>query len=272
MRSSRQERWLKKGLISCLFLLVAITGFGATTTKEYLLGAGDAVRITVYNNADLTTETRIAEDGSIPFPLLGRVTLADISKPAAEEKLSKLLVDGGYLRQATVNLTVTDYRSQQVSVLGEVAKPGKYPITAATTVMDALAQAGGISEKGSSSVRLVQHDATGGTRQREIALDQLVAAQGSADLMVQNGDVIFVSTQPLFYIYGEVQKPGAYPLQRDMTVRQAIATGGGLTLRGTERGLKVSRKGKSGGIEVHKIKLNEPLLAGDVLEIKESMF
>jgi polysaccharide export outer membrane protein len=244
----------------------------AHAADEYQLGAGDSVRITVYNSADLTTEARIDEDGTIPFPLVGRVTLAGMTKAAAEQRLSKMLTDGGFLRQAEINLAVTDYRSQQVSILGEVAKPGKYPISSTTTVLDILAQAGGISEKGSPSIRLVQHDAAGTTKERKIDLDQLVASQGGTDLNVRNGDVIFVAAQPVFYIYGEVQKPGAYPLQRDMTVRQAIATGGGLTVRGTERGLRVTRRNKSGQVEVHRIKLNEQLVSGDVVQVKESLF
>jgi polysaccharide export outer membrane protein len=259
-------------VVSLFLVLLAMLHLDARAADEYQLGAGDSVRITVYNNADLTTETRIAEDGTIPFPLIGRTALAGLTKAAAEQKLSKALIDGGFLRQAEINLAVIDYRSQQVSVLGEVVKPGKYPISSATTVMDILAQAGGISDKGSSSIRWVQKDKSGATHERNIDLDQLVASQGATDLTVRNGDVIFVSTAPVFYIYGEVQKPGVYPLLRDMTVRQAIATGGGLTVRGTERGVRVSRRNKSGAVEVRKIKLNEPLLAGDVVQVKESMF
>jgi polysaccharide export outer membrane protein len=254
----------------CMMLAAVDVSYAA---EEYQLGAGDAVRITVYNNQDLTTEARLAEDGSITFPLLGRVVLGGLSKPAAEQRLSRALVDGGYLRQAEVNLAVTDYRSQQVSVLGEVAKPGKYVITGATTVMDVLAQAGGVTEKGASSIRIVQHDRSGASLQRELDMSQLVAGTGApSDLSVHNGDVIFVAPQPMFYIYGEVQRPGAYPLQRDMTIRQAIATGGGLTLRGTERGLRISRRNKAGAVEVHRADLNEPLLAGDVIQVKEALF
>jgi polysaccharide export outer membrane protein len=245
----------------------------AGSAEEYRLGAGDSVRITAYNNPDLTTEARIAEDGSVSFPLIGRVVLAGLTKPAAEQQLAKLLTDGGFLQQAAINIAVTEYRSQQVSVLGAVTRPGKYPITSATNAMDVLAEAGGISNTGSWQIQLIQHDENGKTVQRNIDLNQLVAAgTANVDLIVHNGDVIFVAAQPIFYIYGEVQKPGAYPLQRDMTVRQAIATGGGLTLRGTERGVRVSRRGKSGAVEVYKAKLTDSLLANDVVRIKESLF
>src|SRR5262245_24101994 len=109
------------------WLVAAFALTTASSADEYRLGAGDTVRITAYNNADLTTEARIDENGAIPFPLLGRVTIAGMTKSAAEQHLSKLLADGGYLRDAAINLTVTEYLSQHVSVLGAVNKPGKYP-------------------------------------------------------------------------------------------------------------------------------------------------
>jgi polysaccharide export outer membrane protein len=256
-------------IVGMIWLLAAATGHA----QEYQLGAGDSVRITAYNNPDLTTEAQIAEDGSIPFPLLGRVVLAGLTKAAAEQHLSKLLTDGGFLRQPAINLAVTEYRSQQVSILGAVARPGKYPISTATTALDIIAQAGGILDTGSSSIRLVQRDKNGQSTQRDVDLNQMVAAgDTNVDLTVRNGDVIFVAAQPVFYIYGEVQKPGAYPLQRDMTIRQAIATGGGLTVRGTERGLRVSRRNGSGKLEEYRAKLTDLIAAGDVVQVKESMF
>jgi polysaccharide export outer membrane protein len=258
-----------------MVVVVSILLFAASGSyaQEYQLGAGDSIRITAYNNPDLTTEAQIAEDGSIPFPLLGRVVLGGLTKAAAEQHLSKLLTDGGFLREPAINLAVTEYRSQQVSILGAVARPGKYPISTATTALDIIAQAGGILDTGSSSIRLVQRDKSGQSVQRDIDLDQMVAAgDTSIDLTVRNGDVIFVAAQPVFYIYGEVQKPGAYPLQRDMTIRQAIATGGGLTVRGTERGLRVSRRNGSGKTEVYRAKLTDSLVAGDVVQVKESLF
>ena len=261
-------------LTAWCFAVAAVLSIASVwAADEYLLGAGDAIRITAYNNPDLTTEAKIAEDGSVSFPLVGRVVLGGLTKPAAEQQLAKLLTEGGFLRQATINIAITEYRSQQVSVLGAVTRPGKYPISAATTAMDVLAEAGGIAPTGSWVIRLIQHDRDGKSVERDIDLNQLVASNGAnQDLSVHNGDVIFVAALPVFYVYGEVQKPGSYPLQRDMTIRQAIATGGGLTLRGTERGLRVSRRNSSGAVEIRKAKLTDPLLAGDVVQVKESLF
>jgi polysaccharide biosynthesis/export protein len=264
-----RKRWI--AALPAILSAMLLTGRGMAA-EEYRLGAGDSVRITAYNNPDLTTEARIAEDGSIPMPLIGRANLAGLTKAEAEQRLGKLYTEGGFLRQAAFNLAVTEYRSQQVSVLGAVGKPGKYAISSVASVLDVLAEAGGIAETGSSVIRLVQHDQNGAPVEREIDVRGLVGGGNGADVTVRHGDVIYVATRPVFYIYGEVQKPGAYPLERDMTVRQAIATGGGLTIRGTERGLKISRRTKKGDIETKRAKLTDQLGAGDVLQVKESWF
>jgi len=275
-RALRRSAFWKFAGAAQLALLLALTtalclvAAHQAAAEEYRLGAGDNVRVSVYNNPDLATEARIADDGSIPFPLIGRVELGGLTKANAEKRLSKLLTEQGFLREAAINITVTEYRSQQVSVLGAVTKPGKYPISAATTVLDILAEAGGVATNGSSTIRLVQHDESGKVMQRDVDLNRLV--DGQTDLTVRNGDVIFVGQQPVFYIYGEVQKPGSYPLQAAMTIRQAIATGGGLTIRGTERGLRVSRKNDAGVVEVYKAKLTDRLVADDVVHVKESLF
>lgn len=259
--------------LTAVLAAMAICFAPVQAAEEYKLGAGDTVRITAYNNTDLTTEARIAEDGSIPFPLLGRVTLGGLTKSGAEQKLSQQLTEGGFLRQAAINLTVLEYRSQQVSVLGAVGKPGKYPISSATSVLDILAEAGGIAENGSSVIRLVRRNANGESVQHEVDLNRAMAAGNvNADLAVTNGDVIFVAEQPIFYIYGEVQKPGEYPLKQAMTMRQAIAIGGGLTEKGTERRLRVSRKNKTGKLEVYRAELSDLVAPGDVLQVKEALF
>jgi polysaccharide export outer membrane protein len=245
----------------------------ARPLEEYKLGAGDSVHIVVYNNPDMTADAQIAEDGSIPFPLVGKVVIGGLSRNAAATLIAERLVKGGFLREAQVNLTVSEYRSQQVSVLGAVSRPGKYPVGPTNTVTDLIAQAGGITEKGSQLVTVIRRGADGGQTRNQVDLRQLFgAADPSGNVRVQDQDIVFVPELPVFYIYGEVQKPGAYPLEPGMTVRQAISVGGGLTLRGTERGLRVSRKDGDGKTRTEKIKLNDTLKEGDVVNVKESLF
>src|SRR5262245_7393994 len=109
--------------------------------NEYRLGPGDTVKITVYDNKDLMTEADITQAGKINFPLIGEVTLGGLTKSDAERAIAQRLSNGGYIPKAHVNVLVTQYRSQQVSVLGEVNKPGMYPLSQQATVTDVLAMA-----------------------------------------------------------------------------------------------------------------------------------
>ena len=107
----------------------------------------------------------------------------------------------------------------------------------------------------------------------EIDLPLLFSAGGrDKDVIVQNGDTVWVDRQPIVYIYGEVQRPGAMRLERDMTVLQALAAGGGLNARGTQKGLRVHRKGRDGAVEILEPTMTDKLREGDVVFVRESLF
>jgi polysaccharide export outer membrane protein len=244
-----------------------------TSPAEYPLGPGDAVKITVYNNPDLTTEAQISESGTISFPLLGDVRLGGLSKVAAENMLARELVKRKFLNAAQVNILVTNYRALQASVLGEVKAPGKYTIFPQSTITDLLAQAGGITPEGSRIVTLVQQTQDGKQVSREINLDSVLASgEVGANLPVKNNDIIYVTKAPMFYIYGEVRKPGAYRLEPNMTVQQALSVGGGLTVRGTERGLKINRKEPNGTVRTMDANASTVIKENDVISVAESWF
>ena len=243
------------------------------SATEYPLGPGDVVKITVYNNPDLTTEAQISESGTINFPLLGDIKLGGLSKVAAENMLSRELVKRKYLNTAQVNILVTNYRALQASVLGEVKAPGKFTIFPQSTITDLLAQAGGITPEGSRIVTLVQQTQDGKQVSREINLDSVLASgEVGANLPVKNNDIIYVTKAPMFYIYGEVRKPGAYRLEPNMTVQQALSVGGGLTVRGTERGLKINRKQAGGTVTTMEANAATLLKENDVITVAESWF
>ena len=142
-----------------------------------------------------------------------------------------------------VTIQTVQIRSSQVSILGQVAKPGRYPIEiVGSKVSEMIAAAGGVLPGGADVVTLV-----GNRNGKPIKLDIdlpaiLQAGQADLDVVVENGDIIYVDRAPTFYMYGEVQRPGQLRLERNMTLMQALAEAGGLTARGTERGIKVHRK------------------------------
>jgi polysaccharide export outer membrane protein len=242
---------------------------------EYVLGAGDVVRVTVFQNPDLSLETRVSENGQISYPLLGQVQLGGLSITQAEKRLADGLRSGNFVRQPQVSLLVVQVRGNQVSVLGQVNRPGRYPLEVAETrLTDVLAAAGGVATGGADLVTVV---GTRGGKPFRLEVDLPGAFRGAQrpnDVVLQNNDVIYVDRAPTVFIYGEVQRPGAMRLERGMTVMQALATGGGLTQRGTERGIRVHRYPASGDGKVQVIQptMDDPLQAGDVVYVRESLF
>lgn len=241
--------------------------------NEYRLGAGDVVRIVVFQNPDLTLETRVSEAGVISYPLLGSVRVGGQTVTAAEKLIADGLRSGNFVRQPQVTMVVLQVRGNQASVLGQVNRPGRFPLDVADMrLTDLLALAGGVAVGGADRV-VVTGQRSGKPFRTEIDLPALFMPGGSAqDIVVQNGDTVWVDRQPLVYIYGEVQRPGPMRLERDMTLLQALATGGGLTARGTERGIRVHRRTAEGGTEVVTPSMTDKMRDGDVVFVRESLF
>ena len=262
---------MKRLLMWCMATLLLLSA-GIAGAADVQLGAGDVLKISVYGNPDLALETRVSEAGEITFPLVGNVALGGLSVSAAEKKLGGLLESGGFLRKAQVNIIVTQLQSQQVSVLGQVNRPGRYPIEGKRSLMDMLAMAGGVSPDGGDMVSLIRKRNGKTTRELIDIIDMVRSADLNRDLDVAGNDVIFVERAPRFYIYGEVQRPGAFRLERSMTVLQALSVGGGLTQRGTERGIRIKRRDEAGKLQVINAKHDDLLQVDDMVYVQESLF
>jgi polysaccharide export outer membrane protein len=259
---------------SSAFAQTSPAASAAGARPEAILGVGDTLRVTVYQNPDLTVDgARISENGQINFPLIGSVAIGGLTVSAAEQKIAKLLRDGGFVLRPQVTIQVAQIRSSVISILGQVAKPGRFAIeTVGARVSEMIATAGGVLPTGADVVTLV------GTRNgRSIKLDIdlpaiLQAGKSELDIPVDNGDIIYVDRAPTAYMYGEVQRPGAFRIERGMTLQQALAQNGGLTARGTQRGIKVHRRNAAGVVTISDMGLNDPVARDDVIYIKESLF
>lgn len=261
-----------KRLMQCLFAAMLLVSAGASWAAD-VLGAGDVLKVNVYGNPDLSIETRVTDAGSITFPLIGQVNVGGMAIPAAEKKIAGLLESGGYLKKPQVSIIVTQVQSQQVSVLGQVNRPGRYPLEGGKrNLMDVLAQAGGIAADGGDSVTLIRTRAGKTTTEKVDVIEMVRSGQLDHNYDLAANDVIYVERAPRFYIYGEVQRPGMFRLERGMTVTQALSAGGGLTLRGTERGMEIKRRDDSGKLQIINAKQDEPLRSDDVVYVKESWF
>lgn len=240
---------------------------------DYVIGPGDVLRINVYQNPDLTLETRINESGTISYPLLGTVRLGGQSVIQAEKTISDGLLKGNFLRQPQVSLQLLQVRGNQASVLGMVNRPGRYPIeVTGLRLSELLAIAGGIAPTGSDVVTL------SGVRNKQMFRKQIDVGQllnsgkREDDPVVENGDSVYVDRMPLVYVYGQVQRPGSMRVERGMTVMQVLANGGGLTLRGTDKNIKLHRRGSDGRAIEKETNLNEMVVDGDVIFVRESLF
>jgi len=266
------RRWIRTLLIS----LAALLAFSATAQErlpEYRLGSGDRIRISVFQNPDLTVETRVTENGTISYPLVGSVKVGGLTIPAAEQAIGQALKGGNFIKEPQVNISLLQNRGNQVSVLGEVRRPGRYPLeTVDIRLSEMIAIGGGIAPTGADTVILT------GTRdgkplRKEVDLvGMFLDNKFDDDIVVAGGDVIYVHRQPVFYIYGEVQKAGAFRIERGMTIRQALAQGGGPNARGTEKGLLVYRRNAAGTMEQISPDMNDLVRPNDVLRIQESLF
>ena len=259
-------------LLEFLFLLCLLLA-NPVQAADYRLGSGDVVKITVFDHPELSLNTAIDDQGQIHFPLVGAVPVAGETAATAQKRIADGLAKGGFLKNAQVNLVVDQYRSQQVSVLGQVKDPGKYSLDAPSTVTDLLAEAGGILQSGADTIVLIRKQEQGPEQRMEIDTRALYHGKSaSTDQTVRGGDVIFVPQAPVFYIYGEVQKPGAFRLERNMTVMQALSVGGGITPRGTQRGIQIRRRSEDGKTTSMTASLGDEIRADDVIYVKESLF
>ncbi|MFM2052425.1 MAG: polysaccharide export protein EpsE [Pseudomonadota bacterium] len=274
--SSLAVRALRRMILAFVALLVPALSWAQVSDaqRDYVLGPGDVVRVSVYQNQDLTLETRVAESGIISYPLLGQVRIGGLSVPQAEKAIADGLRGGNFVRQPQVSILVIQVRGNQASVLGMVNRPGRYPIEqTGMRLSELIAVAGGIVSTGSDVVTL-SGMRDGRPFRVNIDLPTLFSGSGRTnDPVIVNGDTVYVDRMPMVYIYGEVQRPGALRLERDMTVIQALASGGGLNQRGTEKGLRVHRRNASTGkVEVLQPGMNDALVNGDVIYVRESLF
>ena len=238
------------------------------------IGAGDTIRITVYQSPDLSMETRVNEGGAISYPLLGRVQLAGLTVTAAEQHIASELKRRDFVKDPQVIIVVTQVRANQINVLGQVGKPGRYPLDLTGMRMtEVLALAGGVIAGAGSDTIVLTGTRDGRPFRHEVDLPRLFAPGGNAeDIVVAPGDTVWVDRAPQIYMYGEIQHPGAMRLERGMTVMQAVAAGGGATPRGTLKGLKVTRRSPDGKMQTLEPSMEDTLKDGDVVFVRESLF
>jgi polysaccharide export outer membrane protein len=232
--------------------------------QDYALGAGDVIEVNVLGRDDFKTRARIRPDGTILLPFLGAVSAAQRTPTELSGSVAAALRSGGYYSNPVVSVDVVSYASQYVTVLGAVTTPGLVPIDRAYRLSEIMARVGGTRAGGADYV--VLRPATG--QEQRFPIKTLATGDLSQDPLVSPGDKIYVPDAELFYIYGEVNSPGAYPIMSEPTLRKALARGGGVKPTGTTRRLKIYRQGQ----KVEAEDLAAALQPGDVIVVGERLF
>jgi polysaccharide biosynthesis/export protein len=242
--------------------------------QDYRLGPGDSIGVQVYQSPDLSVDARVSESGVISYPLVGTVQLGGLTISEAEKKIADALRAGGFVKVPQVNIALKQVRGNQVAVLGQVSRPGRFPLeTFNTRVSDMLAAAGGATALG-DDILIVTGQREGKPFRKVVDIPALfLNPKSDEDILLAGGDTLFISKAPVFYIYGEAQKAGAYRIERGMTVMQALAQGGGPTIRGSQNRLRLHRRDAVTGKVVETVpQLTDQVRADDVIYVRESIF
>jgi len=246
--------------------------------SQYVLGAQDQLRITVFDEPELTNTYRVEGDGFITFPLINRVAAAGLTPAELQDRIRTHLANG-YLKNPTVRVEIEQYKSQYVIVGGEVRMPGRIPMTGTMTLPEALAAAGSPTAAASTEV-IVTHArkpiADGGPDKApdsiHVNLKKLQLGTAGQDILLQDGDTIFVPKAQTFYINGLVRNAGQFIWEPGLTVQQAIALAGGLSERGSDRRIKVDRRMPDGTIKEMSVELNSLVEPNDTVKVSQRIF
>lgn len=251
---------------------------------HYVIGAQDVLIVTVWDQPDMSGKFTVEADGSFTFPLIGRIQAGGLTLRQFEGALKKRLSDG-YFKNPQISVAVEQYRSQRIFVVGEVRTPGTYPLTGDMTLIEALARAGSTTATSSEEAVIVRPKAGNvlsgpvlpgetATPSEIIRVDvkQLQSGSLQNNILLRDGDTVFVPRAETVYVFGQVRSPGAYALQsKDTTVLQALALAGGVTDRGATNRIRIVRivAGKKQEIRV---KLSDSVQPGDTIIVPERFF
>ncbi|MGH9510105.1 MAG: polysaccharide biosynthesis/export family protein [Terriglobales bacterium] len=214
------------------------------------IGGGDLLDIRVYGVEELSQQVRVSNDGEVYLPLVGRLKVEGLTPDEAQASIEKSLIEGGFLKEPHVSILIREYATSGVSVLGEVARPGIYPLLGQRRLFDALAAAGGRSDKAGSLISITHRDRP----QDPVAVlwSQDPEKSAETNVAIYPGDTIVVAKAGVVYVIGEVNFPKGILLEdrENLSVLQAIAIAQGIKKEAALGGARIIRRGPSGYQEI----------------------
>jgi polysaccharide export outer membrane protein len=257
------------GIFAVIFVIVVPS---LLLSQDYIVGERDVLKISVYENPDLTTVARVSGEGTILFPLLGEVKVSGMTIPQIASKLSGLLAEG-YIVNPQVIVFIEEFRSKKVTIIGEISRPGLYELPGPTTLLELLSKAGGITKDAGDKTIIKRKMPQGSEHAITVDLRKLIEkGDTSIDIALQDGDSVYIPKAGFFYITGEVRKPDVYKFEEGTTVIKAITMAGGFTDKAATKRVKIKRTedGKENILE--KVGDDEIVRPNDVIIVPESFF
>jgi len=264
---------MKKQILSTL-LMIIVGMVAISSAGDYEVGEGDVIFLKVYENDDLSTTARVTYEGKISVPLLGQVSVKNMTVTEIEEKISRLLKNG-YIVDPQVSIFIKEYRSRKAVILGEVNSPGIYKLLEDTSLLEIISQAGGMTKTACSKaiIKRKEGKADNGENIIKINIKDLVEkGENILNIQVRNGDTVYIPKQDVYYVTGEVKNPNAYDHEESTSVIKAITIAGGFTAKASKTGVKIIRKIGDREEIIPEVNMDVQVLPEDVIVVPESFF
>jgi polysaccharide export outer membrane protein len=252
-------------------LLLGLGCAGPALAQDYTIGPRDVLTITVWGQADLSKDYPVDADGSVSFPLIGRVTASGLTPTRLATAIRDLL-EKDYLVDPQVFVSVKEYLSQKVQVLGEVDKPGLFYLSGPTSLLEVLSRAGGLAKSAGKQLVLVRSArgaAASGNTILRVDFEKIQSGDAAENIRVEDQDIVFIPRGQAFFVLGEVKSAGTFPLDRETTVLEAVTLAGGFNDRASPSGVKLIRRGSGGQQETMSLDLLSPISRDRSLTLQE---
>ncbi|MCD6584131.1 MAG: SLBB domain-containing protein [Desulfobacteraceae bacterium] len=264
---------MKHSFYIALLICTLVNSVPVADAQDYILGEGDVLTISVYDQPDLQSTVRISGDGMIALPLIGQLSAIGQSVEKLGNGIESLLADG-YIINPHVTIFIEEFRNRKATILGGINNPGLYELKGHTTLLELISKAGGLKEKAASEA-IIQRDQPDSKQKKVIVVNlfQLMEqGQESLNLTIINGDNIYIPKKKVFYVTGEIKKPDVYDYEEGLTVIQVLTKAGGLNDKAAPSRIRIIRStdGKENVLE--KVKMDLTIHPNDVIVVPESYF
>jgi len=266
LRDARLTPFLFAGIFLLTFILVS-----PLYSQEYVVGERDVLKITVYDNPDLTTVAKVNEEGTIFFPFLGEVKVKGLTTSQIAAKITSLLSEG-YIVSPQVNVYVEQFRSLKVILVGEIGRPGLFELPVGTTLLELLLRAGPVTPNAGDEA-IIKRKSPQGEQSITVDLGKLLEkGDTTVDQPLQDGDTIYIPKGGSYYVLGQVKSPGMLKFKEGITVFKAVISAGGFTEIASQRRISIKRIQDGKEVTLEKVGLDELVRPDDIINVPESLF